>query len=439
MSAGRYVVLGLAPARSAWFDAVSQWSNSAALAAEFVKCVSAEEVRARLASGRAHSALLIDAGVPALDRDLVHAATSAGTPVILVRGPRQPSGQTSELGAATDLPPDFGRDQLLDVLSAHCKPVSSGDRLPPALSDASSPLWLSDMVTVCGPGGTGASTVAIAVAQGMAADARYGGRVVLADLARRADQAMLHDATDLGPGVQELVEAHRLSTPDASEVRAMTFEVQGRGYQLLLGLRRAEAWSTLRPRAVDAALFGLRRSFQMVVADVEGDFEGEADGGSAEVEERNHAARSAALRSTVVIAVGAPGMKGVHSLARLILSLTAAGVQRERILPVVNRAPRSPRARAEISRTLAALTEGLAPGRTQTVASPLPLPERKIEDILRDGSALPSALVDPLSRAVNALSERLADLPPAEPVPARVAPGSLGSWSQARGIESGNA
>ena len=217
----------------------------------------------------------------------------------------------------------------------------------------------------------------------------------------------------------------------------MTFEVQARGYQLLLGLRRAEAWSALRPRAVDAALHGLRRAFQLVVADVEGDFEGEADGGSAEVEERNHVARSAALHSTVVVAVGAPGIKGVHTLARLIRTLAAAGVQPERILPVMNRAPRSPRARAEISRALASLTEQT--GRTQAVASPLPVPERKIEEALRDGNPLPSALVDPVRRAVAALSERLADLPPAEPLPARVQPGTLGRWSDAPGIESGNA
>ena len=52
-----------------------------------------------------------------------------------------------------------------------------------------------------------------------------------------------------------------------------------------------------------------------VVADVTGDVEGEAEGGSADVEERNHLARSAVLNSSVVVAVGAPGMKGVHSLA----------------------------------------------------------------------------------------------------------------------------
>ena len=48
----------------------------------------------------------------------------------------------------------------------------------------------------------------------LGADARHGGRVLLADLALRADQAMIHDAGELGPGIQELVDAHRLGHPD---------------------------------------------------------------------------------------------------------------------------------------------------------------------------------------------------------------------------------
>ena len=436
MNTGRYVVLGLAPARSQWFEAVSQWSNSAALAAEFVKCVSAEEVRARLASGRVHSGLLVDAAVPALDRDLVRAASDAATPVIVVHDRRYAGASWAELGAAAELPADFNRDQLLDALSLHCRPIGAGDRLPPALVDAPAPLWLADMVTVCGPGGTGASTVAIAIAQGMASDARNAGRVLLADLARHADQAMLHDATDLGPGVQELVEAHRLGEVDPAEIRSMTFEVPRRGYHLLLGLRRPEAWSALRARAVDAAISGLRRSFRVVVADVEGDFEGESEGGSSEVEERNHLARAAAIRSAVVVAVGAPGMKGVYSLARLVRSLTACGVQPERILPVVNRAPRSPRARAELSRTFASLAEAPA---GQTLSAPVPLAERKLEDCVRDGAPLPAALVDPIHRAVMAVSEKIADSAPAHPGPARIPPGSLGGWAEGSEFETGNA
>ena len=59
----RFVVLGLAPARAAWFRSVGVWATSGALPAEFLKCVSAEEVRARLASGRPFSALVADAGL----------------------------------------------------------------------------------------------------------------------------------------------------------------------------------------------------------------------------------------------------------------------------------------------------------------------------------------------------------------------------------------
>ncbi|MCA1701920.1 MAG: hypothetical protein LC808_01060, partial [Actinobacteria bacterium] len=84
MAAERFVVLGLAHARSGWFRALGQWSTSGALPAEFVKCLSAEEVRARLASGRPFSALVADAGLPALDRDLLAAARAAGCATLVV-------------------------------------------------------------------------------------------------------------------------------------------------------------------------------------------------------------------------------------------------------------------------------------------------------------------------------------------------------------------
>ncbi|HEX7168895.1 MAG TPA: hypothetical protein VF230_18095, partial [Acidimicrobiales bacterium] len=78
MSDGRYVVLGLALARSPWFRAVAQWANAASIPVEFVKCMSPVELRAHLASGRAFSALLVDGALPTLDRDLVDAAAEAG-------------------------------------------------------------------------------------------------------------------------------------------------------------------------------------------------------------------------------------------------------------------------------------------------------------------------------------------------------------------------
>jgi hypothetical protein len=262
-----------------------------------------------------------------------------------------------------------------------------------------------------------------------------GRRVVLADLALRADQAMLHDAADLGPGAQELVEAHRLGRPQPDEVWRTTFDVPRRGYRLLLGLRQPEAWSALRPRAIDASIVGLRRAFQFVVADVTGDLEGEAEGGSVEVEERNQLARSAVLHSSVVLVVGAPGMKGVHSLAALIRRLNRIGVATSRIVPVVNRSPRSPRARAELGRALSALL--VSSGTRTAVAGPVHVPERKLEETLRDGGPLPPALVEPLVHAVQVVSERQADSAPPRSGSTRISPGSIGSWPEAADFGAG--
>ena len=426
MAGERYVLLGLAHPRSPWFRDVAQWATSASIAAEFVKCVTPEEVRVRLASGRAHSALLVDASLPAFDRDLVAAAATWDTPVIAVADGRGRRWSPNDIGVAGVLPVGFSRGDLLGALEAHARMIGRGDQLPAMVGEPALARWRGRLVAVTGPGGTGASTAAIGVAQAFAADPRYGRRVLLADLALRADQAMLHDAGDVGPGVQELVEAHRLCRADAPAVEAATFDVPARGYRLLLGLRRPSAWSALRPRAIDAALDGLLGAFQAVVADVTGDVEGEVDCGSIEVEERNHLARATIAGADAVVVVGAPGTKGIHSLAQLLRSLLDAGVTPGRLMPVVNRAPRNPRSRAEQSAALAALLRDRPP-----LASPVPLPERKVDEAIRHGVALPAAVVDPLGGALNAVLNRQADTAPPGAGPARIRPGALGRWTEA--------
>lgn len=449
----RWVLLGLAPPRAPWFREVTRWATSGALPAEFVKCRSTEEVRARLATGRPWSALLVDAASPGFDRDLVAGAATLGVPVLLVRAttatagagrsdagsnpPRAdgtPGGEgggtagarsaPAGFGVTAVLPATFGRDELLDVLSLHARLVGRGDRLPAELDDAQPGAWRGRLVVVSGTGGTGASMVAVALAQGLGDDVRYGGRVLLADMALRADLGVFHDAVDLGPGLQELVDAHRIGTPSTGDVVAATYEVPRRPYRLLLGLRRQAAWAALRPRATAAALDGLRRAFTLVVADVTGDVEGEAESGSVEVEERNHLARSAVRTADVVVAVGLPGVKGTHTLAAHLRALGALGVAPERLLPACNRAPRDPRARAALAGALA----GLAPG-TTSVAAPLWLRERNLEHAWRDVRPLPAPFVRPLAAAVTAHLEHLADLAPPLVEPVAVTPGSLGGWS----------
>ncbi len=423
----RYVVLGLAPARSVWFDALGQWAMSATIPAEFVKCVSADEVRARLASSRMHSAVVVDASAPGFDRDLIDASSRASVPVIVVANDHGPRFSLGDLGVSALLAPAFSQAELLDALEAHCVALGRGDNLPPIVDDWTESLWFGQLVAVCGPGGTGTSTVAAALAQGFGFDARYGGQVLLADGALCAEQAMLHDSSDLGPGLQELVESHRLGRPGPDEIKKLTFDVPNRRYRLLLGLRQPEAWVALRPRATDAAIAGLRRSFQVVVADVTGDVEGEKECGSGDVEDRNHLARVLTAQANVTVVVGTAGLKGISSLAGLIRRLVRSGVEQNRILAVVNRAPRHPATRAESSRALAKILA--ASGIELALASPLALPERKVEDVFRYGGLFPDALVRPLTQAVDSLASRVADTARPLASPERVAPGALGTLS----------
>lgn len=418
----RYVLIGLAHARSGWFRAVAQWATSGTIPAEFVKCVSGAELRARLSSSRPFSAALVDAGLPALDRDLVDVARRARCAVFAVDD-RRGQRDWGALGVAGVLPDFFDPKALLDLLATHAVMVRRGDEVPGDAGQQLEPSWQGQVALVCGPGGTGASTAAIALAQGLADDPRHGSGVLLADLALHAEQAMLHDARDVVPGVQELVEAHRSRrlTPDA--VRAHAFTVEERGYQLLLGLRRARSWSAIRPRAFEAAFDALRSAYRVVVCDADADFEGEEEGGSIEVEERHVMARTAATRADAVFAVGLPGMKGLHSLVRVLNELRSVGVSPSRIVPVLNRAPKSGRARAEMTATLSALT---AAGGT-SFGPPMFLPERRVDDLLRDGVRLPAALAEPLAEAFVSTVAHAA--PPAAAGPVPVRPGSLGSWA----------
>lgn len=429
-SGERFVVLGLAHARAEWFRRLGQWCNSAALPVEFVKCVSPVEMRARLATGRPYSAAIVDAGVVGLDRDVVEAARDAGCVVLAVADGRA-TRDWSSLGVAAVLPFNFTRDELLDTLATRARPIGRSELLPREAPEEADRGASALVVAVCGPGGTGVSTTAVALAQGLAeraVPADRARRVVLADLARHAEQAMLHDARDIVPGVQELVEAHRAARLAPGDVRSLTFHVEERGYDLLLGLRRARFWPVVRPRAFGAALESLRAAYDVVVCDTDADFEGEDDAGSADVEDRNTMSRTAARHAGAVLAVGVPSMKGLHSLVRVIHEVVALGVSPARVVPVVNRAPRGARHRAALAAAVAELV-GTLPGEA-CLTSPLFLPERNVDDILRDGVRLPRQLCAPLAAATLAVWEQAGPaVTGADMEPTPLLPGSLADWT----------
>ncbi|PZS20959.1 MAG: hypothetical protein DLM54_05155 [Acidimicrobiales bacterium] len=441
MPVERYVLLGLASPRAGWFNDLARWANSLSIPVEFVKCLSAEELLARLGSGRAFSAAIIDAGLSALDRDLIDAIARSNCAVLVVDDSRR-SADWGSLGASVALAEDFDRQALLDALRSNAVPVAAADEVPGLHPEIVTGGRRGQVALVCGPGGTGASTIAIALAQGLAlahptgtasvgtdaGDARErwpGGSVLVADLARYADQAMLHDAGDVVPGVQELVEAHRNGAPDPADVVSLIFDVKERGYHLLLGLRRPHAWAAMRPRAFEAAFDNLRRAYSVIVCDVEADFEGEREGGSLDVEERNVMSRTAATHADVVLVVGLPGLKGLHGLIRAVNELISFGVSVGRIVPVVNRAPRQQRARAQLTSTLGAMTNNPS---AACLASPIFLPERRIDECVQDGVRLPDSVTAPITGAFMAMARRLPAATIDEPDPEPLVPGSIGHW-----------
>lgn len=242
---------------------------------------------------------------------------------------------------------------------------------------------------------------------------------------------MLHDTQAVVPGIQELVEAHRAASPSSAQVREQTFEVPERGYRLLLGLRRHRHWVTLRPRAVDATLDSLQRSADVTVADVDADVEGEAETGSVDVEDRNVLARATIGRASVVLVVGAPSMKGLYALVRTIGELLAFGVPAPRVVPVLVRSPSSPRARSELTRGLAELLEASVGTEARELASAVHLPERKVDEALRDGVELPSPLPSLTAGAVTAVLEQWGErrIDEHAAIPEPVVPGTMRAFT----------
>lgn len=429
MSTDQYVVLGLARVRAEWFRDLSRWSNSGSVPIQFVKCLSADEVHARLDSGRAYSALVVDGALTSLDRDLIDRAREAGSCVLVID---DGAGRRSwtELDVAAVVPDPLDPEDLLTALRDHARPVGRVDvDVRGHVAGAGQPEHRHGaLVATTGAGGSGSSITAMAIAQALASAHPS---VLLADLALHADQALLHGATQLVPGVPELVEAHRFAVPAPDEIRALTFACPGRGYDLLLGMRRHRDWTAIRPRAFDAALQSLRLVYDVVVADLDSDVEGVDDTGSVDVEERNHLSRMTLHHADVVVVTATASPSGLVRAATIVESIVRLGTDPRFLVPLVTRAPRSPRQRGEITRAFAELTTPLFAAAVD-MPSPVFAPDRRQLDLLvRDELPLPRSYVEPLGAVVDTLVARAtvesSRRPELEPV--AVTPGSLGSWS----------
>ncbi len=403
MNTDRFIILGVAHARSPWFATVAAWAAGGAAPLEFSKCLGVAEVEARLRAGQQVSAVLCDLGVSGVDRDLVALAKRHDAVVIAV-GPPAGAVSGAALGAHADLLPTFSTVELLSTLQRVATPVS--ERQAPSVSsigaERPAAVFAGHLVAVCARGGAGSSIVAMALAQALATERDSFGNVALVDWALSGDQGTYHDSPDVIPAVQELVEAHRMGTPTRAEGTALLRCVADRGYSLLLGLRQRHDWMALTPAAIEATCDSLRRWYRWTVADITAEFDDESTTGSFDIEERNGLARTAISHASMTLAVGSPTLKGLRDLVRLIDDLVRAGCDPLRILPVVNNAPRQRHLRSELTVALGTL------GGTPSGLSPIFIGTRRnLESIIRCADPLPRSFAADIAQATLALCAEL--------------------------------
>jgi len=421
----RQTLLGLVSRTASWPQRLEAWSTSAAIPIAVSYCQSVEHLRARLDDGDTHQGVLLDGDLSFVDRDLLTDVTGAGAVAVVIEGTRR-RRPWDALGAAAVLPADFDQPQLLEVLRGVLESAAPARRERP----------LAPVVAVTGPGGTGASVSAIALSQGLAAARR---RVLLADCCLHAEQAMLHNAYGSQPNIVDLVELHAERTPERREMRQLAVGVVERGYYLLPGIARARHWSRIRSGSLEAALRSVRSAFDVVVADVDADVEGEAQGGSIEVEERNVLARTVLAEAAAVMVVGQPTMKGVHAMVRALVELLEFGIAGDRVLPVVNQAVADRTVRADLSRAVRHLLDAAASGGgvpdAAAVGPALFAPAVQLEEHLRERDALDDAWPGLLAGAATAVLDRAPAAPRSAGSPEPVAAGSLGHWRNGPGAD----
>jgi cellulose biosynthesis protein BcsQ len=431
MNDEHFVVLGVARPRAKWMADIGRWANTSMLPIEFIRCVSVDEVRSRLHSDRRFSALLLGEDCIGVDRDVIEAARDAGcVPIVLTDA--VPRRDWRGLGAAEMLTQPVTPEVLLAALRDHAIGVDHR----PMLNRADSPLDISTngyLVAVLGPGGTGTSTTAMAIASHFATQPQYDNdpaknRVALIDASLNADQALLHDLGDVVPGLQELVDLHRTTNPTNDDVRNFFWFSPRHGYDVLPGLRRHRDWSTLRRRTTLAALTSIHRSFDFIVADTDCDFEGESETGSIDVEDRNLLSRELAGNADLVVLTARAGTSGLSRTLRVLRDLVELGIETERILLVILGAPRSTRHRSELSRSVLRLFDEAFP--SHALSTPVMVPIRRdLEPFIHDGSPPPRSALGSITAAV---SERLLQLDPknSRPMfhatPIAIIPGHLG-------------
>ncbi len=253
--------------------------------------------------------------------------------------------------------------------------------------------------------------------------------VALVDRARAGPPRRCTTTWATCPGLPELVDAHRHDELDPDEVRRCCSASGSVATTCCSECADPETRSDAALHRSPPAIDALRRSYDVVVIEHDPDLDGEDETGSIDVEELHGLARRATALADLVVAVGRPGMWGLHRHVRLLEELDDAGLDPRRVQPVVNHAPPTPGQRALHTRTLARLDRARrARLRGDRCSSPT---IDSVADRLRSAEPLPQRWSRPLARSLPALLAELADLDlpgrPHRAAGARLVPGELGT------------
>lgn len=285
--------------------------------------------------------LVIDDICSFLTPHLVEVVRSSGRAVIGVHDPEEFSDgreRLLECGVTDVIPAGALPDEFLEVIGRVADLTASfeGDAAAqlPAAADPTS-AEAGRVIVVAGPGGgTGVTEVAIALADAMR---RSGRSVALVD----GDDEAAAIAQRLGLGMHPNVR----TAVDLIEQRSapMQLTLQNRsGIPVVVGMPGAEGWAGIRPRQLIGVVDELVAGFDLVVVDA-GNRSGARLGGSGMT-------RALLDRADLGICVAAPSPVGV---ARLLEWLSEArGPTAIRWAVVVNRAPRDPYRRGEITQEI---------------------------------------------------------------------------------------
>ncbi|WP_419923323.1 hypothetical protein [Candidatus Poriferisodalis sp.] len=401
------LVLGLATMQSEWPRRVVDWTTSGSLRADFAQCISPAELVNRVRSTSRHTALLIDEAAGDPTPEVLTVLRERECLFIIVGENGLP--QWAEPGTLR-LRPDFGLHELSRGLGARFaspehdraatnKIESHHDREPSA----------GALVAVCGRPGSGVSTTAIALAQGLANCDRSRRGVLLADLSWRADQALLHDAAAERPSIADLFDAATSRELQPEDLGSVTFSVPQRGYDVLLGPAGGLDRSGIEVPSVQRALSAMRAGYAVTVLDLDDDF---ADPANRRGQGRLGAIDlDAVTAADAIVIVGVPSLTGLGGLLHGMHELSGCGVPPSRVRPVLARIPGRRRlvghARAIDSRRA---SEAFLSGAIRSHERP------ELDDIHGNASAMPQQFVDTLMAAIGdiATAARLGGLVPTE-------------------------